>query len=162
MQEESLVNELKASFLVLLEINDEPTNALQFVINMAKLTDAEIELFCVIDLSETITSENQIAAMKSMRKADKKVQSKLTDLVQLIEAAGVVAHKNVAYGRVEPKLKERLAAKLSQNLVVSKKNYKAIGKGFKPIIKTYPGNIFILDNSSVFHEKIELSTSQKS
>jgi hypothetical protein len=144
------------SFLILLNFTETSYKALDYLIKWVKIINGKIEIYSIIDPVGIADSENQITALRSIQEEKKRVERKLSSIVEMIELEGIKASSSYSIGNLKSELSLKLTQSKPDVVVVGK------GKGFTNsilnyLINDYKESVLILGSESNFLKGTEIT-----
>ncbi len=145
----SYTKESGFNFLILINFTKTSYKALDYLIKLVKTIGGKIEIYCIINPSDMAVSDNQIAALRSIRVEKKRIERKLNSIVEMIELEGIKTCSSYSIGSINSELKQKLIHTKPDVVVIGK------GKGITNwmlnyLINEYKESVLILGSESDF------------
>ena len=122
--------------------------ALRYAVSMAKSTLSKIHLYHVANASSIVKSDNQAAAIREINSERKKIVSRLTSLVEIIETEKLNASFDYHMGNFSVVLAEQLKFSKPDVVIIGKKKKISSGEAVNILIDIHEGAIIIISKES--------------
>ncbi len=136
-------------FLILVDFTEPSYKALDYLIKLVKTVGGGIEIYCMVDLSGVADSDNQITALRSIQTEKRRIERKLSSIVEMIELEGIRAASSYSLGNLKSELKLKLVQAKPDVVVVGKENG-GTDWLLNYLINSYNGPVLILGDQSDF------------
>lgn len=149
MQNNRSKNELKPSFLFLIDFSKESYKALDYLIKFTKTINGAIELFYVSETIDSGQETNSLNVLDLVYKEKNQITKKLKALKEIIEIEQINVITTHLFGNLKLELELRLKSKL-QTVVIFKNQKGTLGKSVDYLLNHYKGNVLVLNSYSKF------------
>lgn len=152
----------KYKITVLSDLKDTALESLNSTISLAKMIDAEIEVFHVKKPTDIVTSDSQLSAFRIINEQHTVTKKKLDNLISSVSVTnGLNINYSYTFGNVKNEIEDYITTNKPDIIVLGKRKSKSIkltGDSLTDfIIKTYKGVILITGNESILELNQELS-----
>lgn len=152
----------KYKILVLSDLKNSASNIIKSTVSLAKMINADVELFHVKDPIKVIEKENQLSANRIINQQYNITQKKIQNLINPIcKDYGVTINYTYSFGNVKNEIEEFIIENKPDVIVLGKRKSKAIsfmGDNITDfVLKEYHGVIFIINKQNYLEPNKELS-----
>lgn len=148
------------NYLVLTDFSEASYNALKYTISLAKLIKGNIHVCHIADPSSIVKDDNQVAALRELTIETRKIEKKISAIIEMIQAEGLNAIPYSSIGNIINEFKE-LNTIIKPEVVIFGKNIeenpKLTGKLTSYLMNQHEGSLFIIGQDSVFHNDTKIS-----
>ncbi len=152
----------KSKILVLSEINKSIHKTITSAVNLAKIVNADIELFCVKKPSEIINKESQLSAIRTINKeyitASNKVKEILSDTEK---ASNININYKVSFGNLKNEISDYIKIINPDIIVLGRKKPKLLkfsgDNVMNLILKEFKGIVMIASDKNMFEASENLN-----
>ena len=151
----------KYKFLVLSELNETTINTIKSSVSLAKIVDADINFLYVKKPTEVVKKENQLSAIRAIKKDYLVSNKKIRDIIRPIsENYNVNINHTFAIGNLKNEIDKYIDDNKPDVIILGKRKSKVInfiGDNITQfILKKHKGIIVIVDDKNVLEPNKEL------
>jgi len=152
----------KYKILVLADLNNNAKTTIKSSIGLAKMIDAEIEVFSVKKASEIVRSDNQLSAMRSISERSISLRDKMKNLIEpLSKQYDIRINSSYSMGNIKEEIGHYIDTKKPDIVVLGKRREKVIkliGDRITPfILSKFKGVIMIANEKNIIEPNKEIS-----
>tara|TARA_R110000868_G_scaffold210838_1_gene460932 strand:- start:1653 stop:2486 length:834 start_codon:yes stop_codon:yes gene_type:complete len=152
----------KYKILVLSDLKNSASNIIKSTVSLAKMINADVELFHVKDPIKVIEKENQLSANRIINQQYNITQKKIQNLINPIcKDYGVTINYTYSFGNVKNEIGKYIIENTPDVIVLGKRKSKALGfignNIMDFVLKEFLGVIVIVDNQNSLEPNKELS-----
>lgn len=152
----------KQKILVLSGLKKSSYNALKSAVNLAKMIDADIDLFVVKKATDVVNSENQLSSMRNINDDFKKTKEKIKQLIEpFSKDYGIAINYSFTTGNIKDEIEKYINKTQPDVIVLGKRKSKIFNlpinniTGF--ILNKFSGAILVTSNQNTFIPEKQLS-----
>jgi len=147
------------NYLVLMDFSEASYIALKYIITVAKVVKGNIHVLHIANPEKIIGSENAVVVLREITDESEKIESKLTAIVEIIEAEGVDAQYQFFFVKKTRMLRELIGEINPDLIVVGKKKEKPKFSGrFTSFLQhKYSGSVLIISKEAEFQPDTQIS-----
>jgi nucleotide-binding universal stress UspA family protein len=148
--------------LVLSDLKKSTSSILKSTISLAKIIDADINMFHVTNPSDVVKKESQLSAIRSMNHKHIAVNKKMQTLASsFFKDYGTTLEYNFTFGKVKNEIEAHIEATKPDIIVIGKKKsntFDFIGDNITQLVlKQHNGVIMIVDENNTIEPNLDLS-----
>lgn len=143
----------KYKILVFSDLKKHSTSAIKSAVGLAKMIDAEVNVFHVKKPSDVVTSDSQLSALRTINQEQNQSINKIQKLINpLTETYNIEITSNYGLGNVKSEIEAYISVTKPDVIVLGKRNtkmLKLVGDNITDfVLKTYKGSIMIVSNKN--------------
>lgn len=147
------MNRNKLKILVLSDLKQNSKDTLKYAINLAKEFNGALELLCVKEPNETITTENPLSAMRNLSSTYIKTEQKLNKQIENITKEDFFPVKKIIeFGNVKNEIENRIEHSNPDFIIIGKKQKRLLNYSTDNItvflLKKYNSKVCISNKTS--------------
>lgn len=149
----------KYKILVLSDLKESTSHAIQNAVKLAKIINAEIEFFHVKKPTDIVNTDSQLSAMRVINKAYVNTERKITNMIDpIIENEGVAIQSSFVFGNIKNEIENQIDLVQPDVIVLGSRKRKVLsfmGDHIEDFIqKTYNKRMIIISKGeSIDFEK---------
>lgn len=148
------MNRNKHKILVLSDLKENAKDTIQYAISVARETNSALELLCIKKPNEIITTENPLAAMRTLSSEFLKTEQKAKHLIRSITKDDFFPVKStIEFGNVKNEIENYIKRKNPNFIILGKKQKKLFslqGDNLSDfILKKYDKKAFIVNKDAL-------------
>ena len=152
----------KYKILMLSDFKGSTENTLKSTASLAKMIDADIDFFYVKKPTEIVAKDNQLAAMKSIKKERVSTDRKIKGLIDSFsEEYSMEINASYAFGNVKSEINSYIKESKPDIIVMGKRKAKALqligDKITNHVLKVHKGAILIVSDKKILEPNKGLS-----
>ncbi len=154
--------ENKYKILVLSDIDNSTEEILKTSVNIAKIVDGEIDVFCVKKPNDLVEKESQLSAMRTINESFIKADNKIKAIKkQLFENTKINISHKISFGNLKDEINNHLVKTNPDIVVLGKRKSNILSflgdNMLSFLLKKHKGSIIITDSNTVLKKGSELS-----
>ncbi|MBL4653473.1 MAG: universal stress protein [Flavobacteriales bacterium] len=138
------------NILVLMDFSNASYLALRYAITLAKSIDCGIQLFHVADPNDIVQSDNQAAAIREINSRKEIIESRLSAIVEIIEAEKIDSTYDYSIGSITGELKVYIQANSSELIIIGSHSNSKLGEITQYLVNHYNGALFLISKETEF------------
>ena len=152
----------KYKIAVLTDLNNKATKTIKNAVSLAKMINADLEVFSVRKPTDVIQKENQLSAIRTINNQSTKTAKKLKELVKPIaETYNIKINSSYAFGNVKNEIKNFIDNTQPDIIVLGKRKsspFKFLGDGITQyVFNTFKGAIMVASDKNSLEPNTEIS-----
>ncbi|MBL4651814.1 MAG: hypothetical protein JKY53_02965 [Flavobacteriales bacterium] len=114
-------------------------------------------MFHIVNPNEIVQGDNQAAAIREINAQKNIIESRLTAIVEIVEAEKIKSAYDYSMGNIRRELQEYIQVNSSEIIIIGNDTSRKLGETAQYLVNHYDGALFLISNEAEFTSSSKIS-----